>query len=378
MAWNQPDNGNKPGDDRPNNPWGGRPSGGGSKPPSGDDPLQKINDLFKRYLGGNNGGDAGLFKVIAIGAVVLWAITGFYRVEQAERAVVFRFGEFHSVQSAGLHWHPRVMDSIQKVDVENVQQMPLNATMITEDENIVDIALSVQYRVLDAQKYVMQVSNPESALLHATESALRHVVGSAQMTQALTEGRAKIALDMQPRLQAYLDRYNTGIQVGRVNVLEVLPPKQVKSAFDDVVRAKEDRETLKNQAETYAKGIIPEAKGQAARMEAESTAYRQEVIDRAKGDAARFDQLVTEYRKAPGVTRNRLYIETMEEVMGKTSKIVVEGNGNQMLYLPIDKLMQHHNTPAPAPQPAPSSTQQSAPAPVAPAANTRTARGDLR
>lgn len=369
MAWNQPDNGNKPGGERPN-PWGGRP--GGNKPPPGiDEFLEKLGEMFKRIFGGDGGGDAGVFRIALIGVVALWVLLGFYRVEQAERAVVFRFGEFHGVQEAGLHWYPPLVDSVRKVDVENVQQMPLNASMITEDENIVDIALSVQYRVMDAEKYVMQVSDPESALLHATESALRHVVGSAKMTQALTEGRAKIALEMQPRLQSYLDRYNTGIMVSRVNVLEVLPPKQVKSAFDDVVRAKEDRETLKNQAETYAKGIVPEAKGQAARMEAEADAYKQEVVDRAKGDAARFDQLVSEYRKAPSVLRNRLYLETMEEVLSRSSKVVVENTGGgQMLYLPIDKLMSP-TAPAAAPQAA-------VPAQPAPVTTNRTARGEGR
>lgn len=329
MAWNQPDPGKKPGGDRPN-PWG-KPGG---QPPGVEEFLQKLQEFFQRHFGGQD--HAWRYLLLALAA--LWVLLGFYRVEQAQRAVVFRFGEYHHLETAGLHWYPRLIDSVRKVDVENVQQMPLSASMITEDENIVDISLSVQYRVRDARKYVLAVSDPESALAHATESALRHVVGSTKMGQALTEGRSKIALDIQPRLQAYLDRYQTGLTVARVNVLEVLPPKQVKSAFDDVIRAKEDRETLKNQAETYAKGVVPEAKGQAARLVAEAEGYRQEVVNRAQGDAARFEQLVGEYQKAPGVLRNRLYLETMEEVLGKTSKVVVEGGGSKILYLPMDKL----------------------------------------
>ena len=247
---------------------------------------------------------------------------------------------------------------MQKVNIQRVEQAALNATMITEDANIVEIALSVQYRISDAKKYLMQVSDPESSLNHATESALRHVVGSAKMIYILNEGRATIARDVQPRLQKYLDSYNTGLTVTGVNVLEALPPKEVKAAFDDVIRAKEDKERLKNQAETYANGIVPEARGQAARLLAEAEGYKLEVVDRATGDAARFDQLIAEYRKAPAVTRSRLYYETMESVLGKTSKVVVDGNNNQMLYLPLDKLMQQNTpaatpAPAPAPEPAP-------------------------
>ncbi len=345
MAWNQPDNGNKPG----GNPWGKRP-GGGNQPPGVDELLQKLGEQFKRIFGGDNGGDTHVFKIVAGGLLALWAVAGFYRVEQAERAVVTRFGEFHSVQTAGLRWAPPLVDAVKKVNVERVEQLPVNATMITTDENLVDISLSVQYRIADAKSYVLQLNDPESALAHATESALRHVVGGITMTQTLNEGRSKIATEVEPRLQSYLDRYQTGLLVSKVNVLEALPPKEVKASFDDVIRAKEDKERLKNQAMTYANGIVPEARGQAARLTAEAEGYKQEVVDRAKGDAARFNQLVAEYKKSPGVLRSRLYVETMEEVMGKTSKVVVEGNGNQMLYLPIDKLMAP-SAPVAAPEP---------------------------
>ena len=231
------------------------------------------------------------------------------------------------------------------------------------DLDVLDVSRTeMQYRISDAKKYLMQVSDPESSLNHATESALRHVVGSSKMVYILNEGRATIARDVQPRLQKYLDSYNTGLFVTGVNVLEALPPKEVKAAFDDVIRAKEDKERLKNQAETYANGIVPEARGQAARLLAEAEGYKLEVVDRATGDAARFDQLITEYRKAPAVTRSRLYYETMESVLGKTSKVVVDGNNNQMLYLPLDKLMQQNTpavTPAPAPTPEPAPSVRS-------------------
>ncbi len=335
MAWNQPGSGQQPGGGN-QDPWGRRPSAGGGQGGSGKGFMDKLQSLF----GGNDPqGEKQLSRLLLVGAVGLWALFGFYRVEQAERAVLLRFGEFQSIQTAGLHWHPPLVDSVRKINVERTEQMPINANMITEDENIVDIALSVQYRISDPRLYVLAVADPQSTLAHATESALRHVVGSAKMTQVLGEGRARLAQDMQPRLQSYLDRYKTGLSVRNVNILEALPPKEVKAAFDDVIRAKEDKERLKNQAETYANGIVPEARGQAARLIADATAYKQEVVDRATGDASRFKGLLSEYRQNPAVMRSRLYLETMEAVLGKTSKIVVEPNGAApLLYIPMDKL----------------------------------------
>lgn len=353
MAWNQPgNNGERP------NPWGGGGNRGGSNPPGLDDLLKKLNGLFGGSGNGGNMKDTDLLKWALGGIVALWLVFGFYTVKQAEEAVIFRFGKIYSTQTAGLHWRPPLVDRVQKVDIQNVEKAALNASVITEDTNIVDISLEVQYRISDAKKYLMQVSSPETSLIQASESALRHVVGSSKLVNILNEGRANIARDVQPRLQKYLDAYKTGITVTGVNVLEALPPKEVKAAFDDVNNAKVDKERLKNQAETYANGIVPEARGQAARLIAEAEGYKQEVVDRASGDAARFDQLIAEYRKAPAVTRSRLYYETMESVLGKTSKVVVDGNNNQMLYLPLDKLMQQNTpaatpAPAPAPEPAP-------------------------
>jgi membrane protease subunit HflK len=169
------------------------------------------------------------------------------------------------------------------------------------------------------------------------------------MGQVLNEGRATLARDIKPRLQGYLNQYKTGLEVTGVNIIEALPPKEVKAAFDDVIRAKEDKERLKNQAETYANGIVPEARGQAARLLAEANAYKLEVVDRAKGDAARFDQLVVEYKKSPQVIRQRLYLETMESVLSRTNKVIVEGNGNNMFYLPLDKMMNNSSVPSAAP-----------------------------
>lgn len=334
MAWNQP-GGQPPGG---KDPWG-RGSGGQNRGGSGaNEWLEKLQGMFG---GGNPQGEKQIAKYVVIGAVVLWSLFGFYRVEQAEQAVTFRFGQFSSIKTAGLHWHPPFIDSYRKVNVERTQQMPLDSTMITKDENLVDVSLQVQYRIADPKLYTLAVVNPESTLAHAAESALRHVVGSSRMTMILNEGRAAIAQDIQPRLQAYLDTYKAGISIRNVNILEALPPKDVKAAFDDVIRAKEDMERLKNQAETYANGIVPEARGMAARLTADASAFKQEVVDRALGDASRFDAIMSEYRANPRIVRTRMYLETMESVLGKANKILVEPNGAApLLYLPMDKLGQ--------------------------------------
>lgn len=333
MAWNQPNNGQPP------TGGGSGNNGQGQRPPELDDFLKKMNQTFERWFGGNqNNPDTQVLKVSGAVIAGLFVVAGFYRVEQAEEAVVLRFGKYLQTETAGLHWAPPLVDEVRKVNIQRIEQMPLNARMITEDTNIVEINLTVQYRIVQPENYLLKVTDPEASLSHATESALRHVVGGAKMGQILNEGRATLGRDIQPRLQSYLDSYQTGLQVTGVNILEALPPKEVKAAFDDVIRAKEDKERLKNQAETYANGIVPEARGKAARILAEANAYKLEVVDRAKGDASRFEQLIVEYKKSPQVIRQRLYLETMESVLARTNKVVVESNGNNMFYLPLDKM----------------------------------------
>ena len=349
MAWNQPTNGQNNGGGNNTPPPSGNnppPPNNGQRPPDIDEMLKKINQNFERWFGGNNGNsDTTALKIAGAVVVALTIVAGFYRVEQAEEAVVLRFGKYNSTQTAGLHWAMPLVDEVKKVNIQRIEQIPLNARMITEDTNIVEISLTVQYRILEPVSYLLKVNDPEASLLHATESALRHVVGGSKMTHILNEGRATLARDIQPRLQEYLKTYQTGIQITGINILEALPPKEVKAAFDDVIRAKEDKERLQNQAQTYSNGIVPEARGQAARLLAEANGYKLEVVDRAKGDAARFDQLVVEYKKSPQVIRQRLYLETMESVLAKTNKVVIEPTGNNMLYLPLDKMM---NTASPA------------------------------
>lgn len=353
MAWNQPTNGQNNGGGNNTPPPSGNnppPPNNGQRPPDIDEMLKKINQNFERWFGGNNNNsDTTALKIAGAVVVALTIVAGFYRVEQAEEAVVLRFGKYNSTQTAGLHWAMPLVDEVKKVNIQRIEQIPLNARMITEDTNIVEISLTVQYRILEPVNYLLKVNDPEASLLHATESALRHVVGGSKMTHILNEGRATLARDIQPRLQQYLKTYQTGIEVSGINILEALPPKEVKASFDDVIRAKEDKERLQNQAQTYSNGIVPEARGQAARLLAEANGYKLEVVDRAKGDAARFDQLVVEYKRSPQVIRQRLYLETMESVLAKTNKVVVEPTGNNMLYLPLDKMM---NAASPAAVPA--------------------------
>lgn len=338
MAWNEPGGGRNNNQD----PWGGRNDQG---PPDLDEVVKKLQERFGGIFGGKGGGSGqggggAIIYVAIVLAAIVWAVSGFYRVEQAQQVVVLRFGEFHEIKTAGLRWNPPIVDTVFKVDVNKVFSLPMRATMLTEDQNIVDVDLNVQYRINDPKRYFLEVNSPEQALSHSIESALRHVVGGSVMDKVITEGREAIAIDVESRLQEYLERYQSGLLVTKVNIEDAHPPKEVKAAFDDVIKAKEDEERLQNEAQAYANGIIPEARGKAKRMLQEAGAYKAEVVERAKGEAKRFEQLLTEYKKAPEVTRQRLYLETMESVYGNTTKVVVDvEGGNNMMYLPLDRLV---------------------------------------
>ena len=335
MAWNEPGGG------RNQDPWRGRDGRG---QPDLDDVINKLQDRFGGMLGGGGGNDSGGFGLLALvlGVILaVWFVAGLYRVEQAEEALVLRFGKYHSTESAGLHWNPWGIDSIMKVDVNQRETMPVRATMLTEDQNIVDIDLQVQYVVTDSRNFFLESSSPIDTLRNSVESALRHVVGGSEMDRVLTDGREAIAVEVHQRLQDYLDRYKTGLMVDKLNIEDAHPPKDVKAAFDDVIKAKEDEERVKNEAEAYANQIVPEARGEAQRMIEEANAYKAEIVERAKGQANRFERLYVEYKMAPEVTRRRMYIDTMENVLSNTSKILVDvEGGNNLMYLPLDKLMQ--------------------------------------
>jgi modulator of FtsH protease HflK len=336
MAWNEPGGG------KPKDPWGSGDQG----PPDLDAALKKFQEKIQSIFGGKKPAtgrstpSGSLLIFVGIGAAVLYFVLGFYQLDQQERAVVLRLGKYLETVNPGLHWNWPLIDQVAKVNVTKVQSARHHSVMLTQDENIVDISISVQYRVNDPQNYLLQVKQPGGSLEQAMESALRHVVGGALMGQIITEGREQIAVDVQLRLQQYLDAYRTGMLIAKVNIEDAHAPAQVQEAFDDVTRAKEDRERLKNEAETYANGIIPEARGRAQRQIEEATGYREQVVSRAEGEAARFDKLLAEYKKAPEVTRQRLYLDTMQAVLTNSSKVLVDvQGGNNMLYLPLDKIM---------------------------------------
>ena len=352
MSWNEPGgdgqnngDGRKPGN-RNNDPWGG---GGNQGPPDLDEVFKNLSDKLNQVFGGKggkggggaSGGGFGIvpFFVFLVIAAIVWSLFGFYQVDQQERAVVLRLGVYHDTRGAGLQWNPPLIDAVEIINVTKVRSAKHRATMLTEDENIVDVTVSVQYTVNDPANFLLKVKDPEVSLEHALESALRHVVGSNKMDLVITEGREQMAFDVKERVQKYLDVYSTGIFVAQVNMDDSQPPAQVQEAFNDVTRAKEDKEKFKNEAEAYANAIIPEARGQAQRQLEEAQAYRDQVTAAAQGEAERFTALRTEYQKAPEVTRQRLYLDTLQQIYADSTKVMVDvQGGNNMLYLPLDKI----------------------------------------
>ena len=349
MAWNEP------GNSKDQDPWGGKRKNEPG-PPDLDEVIKKIQEGLSRLFGGKGGGSApsgkvsgGMLGIVLVALAVLWAAGGFYTIDQQERAVVLRLGKYLETVSPGLQWNPPLIDSVNKINVTQVRTHNSRGIMLTEDENIVEVSLSVQYLVSNPKDFYLNVRNPEISLVHATESALRHVVGSSEMHGVLTEERGLIASNVQERLQSYLDRYGTGLAISKVNIENTQAPKEVQAAFDDVIKAREDEQRVKNEAEAYANQVVPEARGYAQRLREEANAYREEVIARAEGEAARFTKLLAEYEKAPEVTRERLYIDALELVLSSTSKVMVDvKGGNNMLYLPLDKLTQSSTSQLPA------------------------------
>jgi len=339
MAWNEPGGGDNKG---PRDPWGGGDQG----PPDLDEALKKLQEKLGGIFGGGSGGrgagiSSALFGVLAVALLVIWGLMGVYQLDEQERAVVLRFGKYYATVGPGLHWNPPMVDEVIKVRTTRVRSMTLDEIMLTKDENIVEVKMSLQYVIDDPTKFVLKVKDPEISLQHAAQSALRHVVGDTSMEMALTEGRAQIASDVRDRLQEYLNNYETGISVSKINIDESKPPRQVQAAFDDVIKAREDEERVKNEAQAYSNQVIPEARGAAQRQIEDAAAYKEKVVANAKGEADRFTNLLAEYRKAPEVTRERLYIDALQNVYGHSSKVMVDvEGGNNVMYLPLDKLAQ--------------------------------------
>lgn len=345
MAWNEPG-----GNSNNQDPWGGRKGGGRQGPPDLDEAFRKLQESLNGLFGGgkkrgdDDSGRSGGFGLLFVGLgllAVIWLYSAIYVVDEQEQAVVLRFGKYHETVGPGLNIYFPPIDRKFQENVTRERAYSKQGAMLTEDENIIEVPLTVQYRISNLQDFVLNVDQPEVSLQHATDSAVRHVVGSTEMDQVLTEGRELMASEVRERLQRFLDNYRTGITITQVNIQSAAAPREVQEAFDDVIRAREDEQREKNQAESYANGVIPEARGQAQRLLEEANGYRDEVIARAQGEADRFTKLVAEYRKAPEVTRERLYLDTMQEMMRNTSKVLVTGDKgqNNLLYLPLDKMI---------------------------------------
>jgi membrane protease subunit HflK len=354
--------------------WGKR---GNEGPPDLDELLRnlnaKLNNLFGRKGSnqppGGGGGDGGGARAAGNGAwllgglvLLVWLASGFYIVDASNRGVVLRFGKHAETTQPGPRWHlPYPIETVEIVNLSQVRTVEVGyrnnvkskvlkeSLMLTDDENIIDIQFAVQYILKSPEEYLFNNRTTDDAVLQAAETAIREIVGKSKMDYVLYEGREQVAAQSTKLMQEILDRYKTGIQVSKVTMQNAQPPEQVQAAFDDAVKAGQDRERLKNEGQAYANDVIPKAKGAAARLLEEANGYRQRVIANSEGDAARFKQVLVEYQKAPVVTRERLYLETLQKVLESSSKIIVDqkGGGN-LLYLPLDKLMQGQSLAQPA------------------------------
>lgn len=323
------------------------------KPPSLDEVVETIKSRFTGQgsgssggAGSSGGGPAPDFTVDkrALGAAaailaVVYVVTGFYQVDPQSQAVVLRLGVYHETNSPGLHWNPPVIDRTYIENVTAVRNYSDRASMLTADENIVTVEWTVQYRIADVKDFVLNVRVPPELLRLATDSALRHEVGSNKLDDILSVGRDALASATSFRIQSYIDDYGTGLELTKINIARTAAPPEVQEAFDDVIRAREDKQRLVNEAEAYANRIVPVARGEAQRMLAEADAYKSEVVEASKGEADRFLLLLAEYRKYPEVTRKRLYLEHLTSVYSRVPKILVDSGENQnLLYLPLDRM----------------------------------------
>ncbi len=342
MAWNEPGNNNND-----NDPWKNR--GKDQGPPDLDELFKDLGNRFNGLFGGkqpaNQGGkpqSAFGLGLILVAAVVIWALSGIYTIKEAENGVVLTFGEYSGVQDPGIQWKATFVQKVIPVNIQTVRSLPAAGFMLTEDENVVRVEMEVQYRVIDPKQYLFATPDPDQSLRQATDSALRYVVGHSKMDDILTSGREMVRRKTWEELEQVIEPYNLGVAIVDVNFKDARPPEEVKDAFDDAIAAQEDEVRYVNEANAYASEVEPIARGQVNRMIQEATAYKQGKILSSQGQVAKFEQLLPEYTAAPEVTRQRLYLETMEQVFSNTSKVLIdnEGNGN-MMYLPLDKIMQN-------------------------------------
>lgn len=329
MAWNEP--GNK-------DPWG-RNKNNSSLDGVFKDFKKTINDLFGSgsSVPPSPKKSAGLLSGIIL---AIYFLSGIYIVNDGERGVVLQFGSFNEITMPGPHWIPRFIQSVEIVDVSKIRSVQQKAVMLTEDENIVSISFAIQYDIKDASDFIFNLREPDITVSQAGESAIREVMGQNTMDFIITEGRTKVAEDTKGLLQNVLDTYGAGVNVQSLNILEAQPPEQVQDAFSDAIKAREDEQRYINEAEAYRNEIIPLARGQAKQMLEQAIAYKVKLINAAEGEASRFTQLYSEYKKAPAVTKERLYLEAVESVLSNSSKVMIDvEGGNNMMYLPLDQLI---------------------------------------
>ncbi len=347
--------------------WGKRR--GNSGPPDLDEILrnfnQKLNEIFGKKGGGGDDGDSDSggssmpsgkgIVAIAVLLALAWLGSGFYIVDEGQRGVVLRFGKYVETTLPGLRWHiPSPIETVESVNIGQVRtveigyrnnvrsKVPKEALMLTDDENIIDIQFAVQYILNNPENFLFTNRDPENTVLQVAETAIRQIIGTSKMDFVLYEGREEVAAKTTELMQKILDRYQIGISINRVTMQNAQPPEQVQAAFDDAVKAGQDRERQRNEGQAYANDVVPRAKGGAARLLEEAQGYKQKVISTAEGDTSRFAQVQVEYAKAPEVTRERMYLDTIQQVLSSTSKILIdqEKGGGNLLYLPLDKLIQ--------------------------------------
>ncbi len=358
MGWNEPNDNNR-------DPWGGRRNDQG--PPDLDELLRKLQAKLSALLGWRprqGGGAQGpsveatasTFLLIALIAIAGLGYEVFWRIDPAERGVVLRFGKYVTTLQPGPHFRfPPPVEQVIKVNIEQIRGFSVNATMLTKDENITQLELAVQYRIKDVSKYLLKIADPDQTVQRAAESAIRETIGGKTFDFVINEGRAQVAADAGKHLQEMLDAYQSGIEVTSVNMLSATAPEDVKSSFDDAIKSREDKQRKINEAEAYRNENVERAQGEASRIRLESEGYKSQVVSRAQGEAQRFEQLLTVYEQAPEVTRQRLYLETVETVLTDSRKVLMSGgSGNNVTYLPLDKLLETHHMPKETP---PSATE---------------------
>ena len=344
MAWNEPGGGNN------KDPWNGK--GNDQGPPDLDEVVKKLQDKMGGLFGGksgggssgssgeNGGGNKGIGYIVGLLIIGFLGFQSFYTVNPAERGVILRFGEFVHVTQPGPHLLIPFVDRVIKVDVDQISRLPHRAEMLTSDENMVDVSLNVQYRIQDPSDFLFQDSSPEKTIKDTIESALREVVGKSKLDEIITQNRSAIADTVRSIAQGMINDYKSGLEITSVNIQAANPPEAVKEAFDDANRAREDKIREENKAQAYANDIVPRARGAAATTIANAKGYKAKVIAEAEGESQRFVALLKEYQDAPEVTRQRLYLETMQDVLGKTNKVILDvEKGNNLTYLPLDRLM---------------------------------------